>query len=120
GATAAGDDRHVVRVAPLDGPGDLLGRAGQDDGGRGTADAAPLGLVGQVAAGVAGQHRVGAENLAELALDRRPGARRRDAHTDVTCSASTGACSFSTFMNSRIHSGWSGHARAGTTRPPRA
>jgi len=108
-----------VCVAPLDDPGNLLGGAGQRDGVRLSVDAAFLRLVRGVARRVAGQDRAGAEDGAQLALDRFPGSCRGtgERQTAATSSASTGARSRSTFMNSRIHSGWSGHARAETITP---
>jgi hypothetical protein len=108
-----------VCVTPLDDPGNLLGGAGQGDGVRLPVDAAFLRLVRGVARRIAGQDRAGAEDGAQLALDRFPGSCRGtgERQTAATLSASTGARSRSTFMNSRIHSGWSGHARADTITP---
>ena len=70
GASAAGDDRHVVLVAPGDGLGDLASRFRQRDRVGLAAEVSALGGVAQVRARGAGQDRAFAEERGQVALER--------------------------------------------------
>ena len=88
-------DRDVALVAPRDDLGDLLGRARERDGVGMPAEAAALGLVDEIAGRDALRHRVGAEQRAQLARDRRHSGSNTTCTSRGPCTPTISFCSMS-------------------------